>query len=94
MPIWRRNAETSPADAIDLKPYVTGTAQPKMNQAKMNSIPVALPPVAEQRWIVAKVDELIALCARLGASLTTAAHCRAALLNATARRSTGANGAT
>jgi type I restriction enzyme S subunit len=33
-------------NAIDLKPYATGTAQPKLNQAKMNSIPVALPPLA------------------------------------------------
>jgi len=31
-------------NAIDLKPYVTGTAQPKMNQAKMNSIGVAPAP--------------------------------------------------
>lgn len=52
-------------NAIDLKPYVTGTAQPKMNQAKMNSIPVAVPPLAEQHRIVAKVDELMALCDRL-----------------------------
>ena len=49
-------------NAIDLKPSVTGTAQPKMNQAKMNSIPIALAPEAEQNRIVAKVDELMALC--------------------------------
>jgi len=49
-------------NAIDLKPYVTGTAQPKMNQAKMNSIVVALPPLEEQKRIVAKVDQLMALC--------------------------------
>ena len=49
-------------NAIDLKPYVTGTAQPKMNQAKMNSIVVVLPPEAEQRRIIAKVDGLMALC--------------------------------
>ncbi|HTN04962.1 MAG TPA: restriction endonuclease subunit S [Planctomycetaceae bacterium] len=54
-------------NATDLKPYVTGTAQPKMNQAKMNSIPVALPPLAEQHRIVAKVDELLALCDELEA---------------------------
>jgi type I restriction enzyme S subunit len=59
-------------NSIDLKPYVTGTAQPKMNQAKMNGIPVALPPEAEQRRIVAKVDELMALCDRLEAQLATA----------------------
>ncbi len=36
-------------NAIDLKPYLTGTAQPKMNQAKMNSIPVVVPPLSEQK---------------------------------------------
>ncbi len=55
-------------NAIDLKAYVTGTAQPKMNQAKMNSIPVAVPPEAEQHRIVAKVDELMALCDQLEAA--------------------------
>jgi type I restriction enzyme S subunit len=69
-------------NAIDLKPYVTGTAQPKMNQAKMNSIPVALPPLAEQRRIVAKVDELMTLCDRLEASLATGEDIRRRLLDA------------
>ncbi len=57
-------------NAIDLKPYVTGTAQPKMNQAKMNSIPIALPSESEQHRIVTKVDELMALVDRLKADLT------------------------
>lgn len=69
-------------NAIDLKPYVMGTAQPKMTQPKMNSIPVALPPVAEQQRIVAKVDELMALCDRLEASLATADETRRRLLEA------------
>lgn len=54
-------------NAINLEAYITGTAQPKMNQAKMNSIPIALPPLAEQRRIVAKVDELMALVDQLEA---------------------------
>lgn len=54
-------------NATDLGPYVTGTAQPKMNQAKMNSIPVSLPPLAEQKRIVEKVDQLMALCDELEA---------------------------
>ncbi|CAN5404019.1 hypothetical protein BH10PLA2_BH10PLA2_35590 [soil metagenome] len=54
-------------NAINLEKYVTGSAQPKMNQAKMNSIPIALPPLTEQKRIVAKVDELMALCDRLEA---------------------------
>ena len=57
-------------NSIDLKPYVTGTAQPKMNQAKMNSINVAFPPREEQKRIVAKVDELMVLCDDLEAKLT------------------------
>lgn len=52
-------------NSIDLKPYVTGSAQPKMNQAKMNSIPIALPPLKEQKRIIEKVDQLIAQCSDL-----------------------------
>ena len=29
---------------LDLKDYITGTAQPKLNQEKLNSIPIPLPP--------------------------------------------------
>ena len=52
-------------NAINLAPYVTGTAQPKMNQQKMNSIPIALPPLAEQKRIVAKLEEILPMCDRL-----------------------------
>lgn len=54
-------------NAISLEPYVTGTAQPKMNQAKLNSIVIALPPLAEQSRIVARVEELMRLCDALQA---------------------------
>ncbi|TDF62066.1 restriction endonuclease subunit S [Cupriavidus sp. L7L] len=49
-------------NAISLEPYITGTAQPKMNQAKLNSIVIALPPLREQARIIAKVEELMRLC--------------------------------
>lgn len=48
-------------NAISLAKYVTGTAQPKMNQEKMNSIPVALPPISVQNAIVAKLEQVLPL---------------------------------
>jgi type I restriction enzyme S subunit len=68
-------------NAIDLKPYVTGTAQPKMNQAKMNSIILALPPAKEQKRIVAKVDELMALCDQLETQHSDAADAHEQLVS-------------
>lgn len=50
---------TAYINSISLAKYVTGTAQPKMNQAKMNSIWVPLPPLEEQKRIVAKIEELM-----------------------------------
>jgi type I restriction enzyme S subunit len=48
----------------------------------LNSFVVGLPPVSEQRRIVAKVDELMALCDRLEASLATIGDTRRRLLDA------------
>lgn len=52
-------------NAINLAAYVTGTAQPKMNQARMNGILIAIPPITEQHRIVAKLEELLPLCDQL-----------------------------
>ena len=43
---------------IDLKPWVTGMTVPKLNQAQLRSIPIPLPPLAEQQRIVAKLDTI------------------------------------
>ena len=53
-------------NAIPLTPYITGTAQPKMNQEKMNGIVIALPPLAEQKRIVAKLEKLMPLVEEYG----------------------------
>ena len=42
---------------------------PKINQTTLVSLPLPLPPLAEQQRIVAKVDQLMTLCDRLEASL-------------------------
>ena len=43
---------------------------PKINQGILVNVPIALPPLAEQHRIVAKVDELMGLCNRFERQLT------------------------
>ena len=45
-------------NAISIENYVTGTAQPKLNQAKLNSIPIPFPPVMLQREYAAFIQQL------------------------------------
>lgn len=45
-------------NSIDLSPYVTGMAQPKLNQGALNKIPVPVPPIKRQAEIVASLEEL------------------------------------
>lgn len=51
-------------------PLMTGSAgQKRVPSSYFGSTPIPLPPLAEQRRIVARVDELMALCDRLEAQL-------------------------
>ena len=43
-------------NSISIANYVTGAAQPKLNQAQLNSIEIPLPPLSEQRRLVAELD--------------------------------------
>jgi type I restriction enzyme S subunit len=58
------------------------STMPKINQGILVSLPIPLPPLAEQQRIVTKVDALMALCDQLEASLTTGKTTRSRLLNA------------
>ena len=60
----------------------TGAGRGGLPKYKMDRIPVALPPLAEQHRIVAKVDELMALCALLEVSLATSDDASRRLLDA------------
>ena len=53
-----------------------------LNRTSISNIPIPLPPLAEQHRILAKVDELMTLCDRLEASLTTGDDTRCCLLGA------------
>ena len=53
--------------ARDLSEFITGMTVPKLNQARLISIPIAIPPLAEQSRIVTRVEELMRLCDALEA---------------------------
>jgi restriction endonuclease S subunit len=58
------------------------TAQPNMSLTDIREFPIPFPPLAEQHRIVAKVDELMAVCDRLEASLGEGDDKRRRLLDA------------
>ncbi len=59
-----------------------GSGKPGLNLDNIRSLRIPLPPLAEQHRIVAKVDELMALCDQLEASLASAQADRTRLLDA------------
>ncbi len=48
-------------NAINLEKYITGAAQPKMNQDNMNSIIIPIPPLKEQLLIINSVTDAYAI---------------------------------
>ena len=62
----------SPAGKAELFKSMKSTAQPSLSMTTIREIRVALPPLEEQHRIVAKVEELMALCDQLKARLTDA----------------------
>jgi len=70
---------TAKANLLEFAP---ATAQKNINLEILTQVLIPLPPLAEQHRIVAKVDELMALCDRLEASLSNADETRRRLLEA------------
>ncbi len=48
-------------NSLDLSPWVSGGAQPKLNQANLNKIPIPRLSLAEQTYIVERLDAFEAL---------------------------------
>ncbi|MEH2626069.1 type I restriction enzyme S subunit [Bradyrhizobium sp. AZCC 1719] len=69
-------------DAGIMQTYFTGVGIPHFTGKALAKLVFPLPPIAEQRRIVAKVDALMALCERLEASLTATVVTRRCLLDA------------
>lgn len=57
-------------NSIDLSPYITSGAQPKLNQDNLNSIEIPVPPFRVQEEIVCILDEYAGLEAELEAKLS------------------------
>ena len=55
-------------NATDLNEWVSGTTVPKLNQRNMCDIPIPIPPLAEQKRIVAKIDAAFEKIDRLKAN--------------------------
>ena len=51
--------------ALDLNQYATATAQPGLAVANIVKVLIPLPPLAEQKRIVEKLEQLLPLCERL-----------------------------
>ena len=48
-------------NSIDLAPYISGAAQPKLNKANLNKIPIPNPPMTVKEQIVEVLDKFDAL---------------------------------
>lgn len=100
--VQRHIAILKPADSMNLKylayllasPFVygqaldstTGTAQPTIPLRPLRNFLVPVPPIEEQARIVAKVDDLMALCDGLKAQLSDAAATQKHLADAIVER--------
>ncbi len=56
-------------NSIDLTPYITGAAQPKLNQKNLNAIIIPLPEQEKRKKIVSILDRFETLCNDMTAGL-------------------------
>lgn len=67
--------------ALDKTKLVSGSAQPQVTTKNASPLIIPIPPLAEQKRIVAKVDELMVLCDELEEKQQKAAHSKIVLNN-------------
>ncbi|UOX32945.1 restriction endonuclease subunit S [Flavobacterium sediminilitoris] len=56
-------------NSLNLAEYVTGTAQPKLNQANMNKIPIPIPKIEEQNEIVLELERRLSVADKMEESI-------------------------
>ncbi|MCO5186675.1 MAG: restriction endonuclease subunit S, partial [Anaerolineae bacterium] len=72
----------SPLVGSEIEKYINKTTQPNVGVRSIKHFMLPLPPFKEQTRIVAKVDELLALCDQVAAGLVSAEAARTQLLDA------------
>ena len=85
-PLYFVYALRASADDGRLSTYITGTGISHFTGRGLKSYRFPLPPLAEQHRIVAKVDELMALCDQLTAARMQREQCRERLVAASLQR--------
>ncbi|MGI0486878.1 restriction endonuclease subunit S [Pantanalinema rosaneae CENA516] len=68
------------------KELAAGGAQPNLNVGKIKETLIPLPPLAEQKRIVAKVDALLSLCDTLEAKLKAVRDSSTTLMEVAAKQ--------
>ena len=63
-------------NSIDLTLYITGAAQPKLNQKNLNLIEIPLPTLTEQKRIVEILDRFDILCTNMSEGLPAEINAR------------------
>lgn len=83
------NAMASPYFWDRVQESLRGIAYVGLNLKTLRTLPIPIPPVEEQRRIVDKVDELMAICDELERSLVSEEESRATLLEGLLREALG-----
>ena len=91
-PYYIAMALNSPFGYEQAQRYTQGTSNSDLGLTRMIKILLPLPPLAEQRRIVAKVDELMTRCDELEAQLKVASTGSASLLDAAIHEALDRNG--
>lgn len=75
-------SSVSGRDFLRARASGTSGTMPKINQKTLKSLPVPIPPIGEQKRIVAKINRLMILCYSLDEQIDAAASKQTELLNA------------
>jgi type I restriction enzyme S subunit len=57
-------------NSIHINQYISGTAQPKLNQANLNKIPIIVPPLDDQLRVIQEIESRLSVCDKIEETIT------------------------